>query len=32
MPSEVKPTLVARVEDKFICIIPCKKKENKVKS
>ena len=30
--SEVKPTLAARVEDKFICIIPCKKEENEVKS
>ena len=32
MPSEAKPTLAARVEDKFICIIPCKKEENEVKS
>ncbi len=32
MPSEVKPTLAARVEDKFICIIPCKKEENEIKS
>ena len=32
MPSGAKPTLAARVEDKFICIIPCKKEENEVKS
>jgi hypothetical protein len=32
MPSVAKPTLAARVEDKFICIIPCKKEENEVKS
>ncbi len=32
MPSEAKPTLAARVEDKFICIILCKKEENEVKS
>ena len=32
MLSGAKPTLAARVEDKFICIIPCKKEENKVKS
>ena len=32
MLSGAKPTLAARVEDKFICIIPCKKEENEVKS
>lgn len=32
MLSEAKSTLAARVEDKFICIIPCEKEENKVKS
>ena len=32
LPSGAKPTLAARVEDKFICIIPCKKEENEVKS